>query len=348
MIDIFLLYFKKSIYWLNPETLKRFDWENPLYLYLIPAVPVLLFLRWLVTLRLRQKLDFAFFSHHIKSSWITLLRFIPSIIFGFFICMVLLALARPQLSNQTIEQSAEGIDIVLAIDISESMTIGDFKPNRLEAAKKVALNFVNGRKHDRIGLVVFSGEAFSLAPLTTDYELTKSLIKEINYKMITKSGTAIGNALAVSLNRLKETNSKSKIIILISDGANIEGTIDPKTAAKLNHALNVKIYTIGVGKDGEVPYKDEKETVTMIKNTLDESTLREIAYITQGQYFRASDIHVLKNVFYKINQLEKTEIKEKKFKDTKDYYHPYLYFAVILFLFWLLLKSTFISNPLED
>jgi Ca-activated chloride channel family protein len=348
MNNTLYLYFRKSLHWLNPETLKRFDWENPLYLYLIAVVPVLYFLRWLLDIRFRQKLDFAFFSNEVKVHWVTLLRFVPNIIFFLFIAFTLIAMARPQLTNQTIEQTSEGIDIVLALDISESMTIADFKPNRLEAAKKVALKFIKGRKHDRIGLVVFSGEAFSLAPLTTDYELTKSLIKDINYNMISKSGTAIGNALAVSLNRLRESSTKSKVIILLSDGANVEGTIDPKTAAKLNHALNVKIYTIGVGKDGEVPYKDEKGNVTMIKNTLDESTLREIAYICQGQYFRASDINALEHIFKKINKLEKAEIKENKFKDTKDYYHHYLHFAVVLFLFWLLLKSTFISNPLED
>ena len=348
MLNTFYLYLKKSIHWLNPDTLKRFEWENPLYLYLIAAMPLLFVIRWLLDIRFRQKLDFAFFSPVVKIHWITLLRFIPNILFGLFISMILIALARPQLSNQTIEQTSEGIDIILALDISESMTIADFKPNRLEAAKKVALEFVKGRKHDRIGLVVFSGEAFSLAPLTTDYELTKSLISEINYKMISKSGTAIGNALAVGLNRLKEANSKSRVIILISDGANVEGTIDPKTAAKLNHALNVKIYTIGVGKDGEVPYKDEKGVVTIIKNTLDESTLRDIANITQGQYFRASDNTALETIFKKINKLEKAAIKENKFRDTKDYYHPYLYFAAALFLMWLLLKSTFIANPLED
>jgi len=342
------LYLKKSLHWLNPETLKRFDWENPLYLYLIGATPVLFFLRWLLDIRFRQKLDFAFFGNEYKIHWITLLRFIPNIIFFLFISFTLIALARPQLTNQTIEQTSEGIDIVLALDISESMTIADFKPNRLEAAKKVALKFIKGRKHDRIGLVVFSGEAFSLAPLTTDYELTKALIKDINYNMIQTSGTAIGNALAVSLNRLKESSTKSKVIILLSDGANVEGTIDPKTAAKLNHALNVKIYTIGVGKDGEVPFKDDKGETIMIKNTLDESTLREIAYICQGQYFRASDINALESIFKKINKLEKAEIKENKFKDTKDYYAHYLHFAIVLFLLWLGLKSTFISNPLED
>jgi Ca-activated chloride channel family protein len=345
--DIFI-YLQKQLFWLKLETLKRFDWENPIYIYLIAAIPLLFFFRWLLDIKFRQKFDFAFFGESQKFHWITLLRFIPNIIFSLMISMVLLALARPQLTNQTIEQKSDGIDIILAIDISESMTIADFKPNRLEAAKKVALNFIKGRKHDRIGLVVFSGEAFSLAPLTTDYNLTNALIKDINYKMITISGTAIGNALAVSLNRLKESTSKSKVIILMSDGANVEGTIDPKTAAKLNNALNVKIYTIGIGKDGDVPFTDESGKEIIIKNTLDESTLKDIAKICQGQYFRASNANTLTEIFTKIDKLEKAEIKESKFRDTKDYYHHYLHFAAVFFLFWLLLKSSFISNPLED
>jgi Ca-activated chloride channel homolog len=219
----------------------------------------------------------------------------------------------------------------------------------LEAAKKVAMDFIKGRIQDRIGLVVFSGDAFSLAPLTTDYDLLRSYIKEIGFEMIENRGTAIGSAMAVVTNRMRESESKSKVCILLSDGDNTAGNIDPITAAELASAYGIKIYTIVVGKEGLVPFgKDFFGRPNMIENTIDERTLRKMADIGGGQFFRATDNEALSQVFSKIDQYEKAEIKETRFKDTSDYYFIYLQWAVCFFLLWLLLKSTFVVNILQD
>jgi Ca-activated chloride channel family protein len=238
---------------------------------------------------------------------------------------------------------------MIAMDISQSMQIEDFTPNRLDAAKKVALDFIQGRIQDRIGLVVFSGDAFSLAPLTTDYALLTSYVNDINFEMIDNRGTAIGSAVAVVTNRMRESETKSKVCILLSDGDNTAGNIDPVTAAELASAYGIKIYTIVVGKEGLVPYgKDFFGRPTMIENTVDESTMRKIAEIGGGEFFRATDNQALSGVFAKIDQLEKAEIKETRYKDTSDYYYIYIQWAASFFLLWLLLKSTFISNVLQD
>ena len=263
-----------------------------------------------------------------------------------FVC---LALARPQKSNEKVEQWTEGIDIMIALDISQSMQIEDFLPNRLDAAKKVARDFISGRVQDRIGLVVFSGDAFSLSPLTTDYDLLKNYLDEISFEMIENRGTAIGSALAVVTNRMRESETKSKVCILLSDGDNTAGNIDPITAAELAEAYGIKIYTIVVGKEGLVPFgKDFFGRQNMIENTVDETTMRKIADIGGGQFFRATDNQALQQVFSKIDQFEKAEIKETRFKDTSDYYFIYLQWGIACFLLWMIFKSTFITNVLQD
>ena len=259
------------------------------------------------------------------------------------------AMARPQKTNEKVEQWTEGIDIMLAIDISQSMQIEDFVPNRLESAKEVARDFISGRVQDRIGIVVFSGDAFSLAPLTTDYELLNNYLDEINFEMIENRGTAIGSALGVVTNRMSESESKSKVCILLSDGDNTAGNIDPITAAQLANANDIKIYTIIVGKEGLVPFgKDYFGRPHMVENTVDESTMKKIAEIGTGKFFRVTDNEALKEVFEKIDQYEKAEIKETRFRDTSDFYFVYLQWGILFILLWLLLKSTFINNVLVD
>jgi Ca-activated chloride channel family protein len=213
----------------------------------------------------------------------------------------------------------------------------------------VARDFINGRKQDRIGLVVFSGDAFSLAPLTTDYDLLKNYLEDINFEMIESRGTAIGSALAVLTNRMRESDTKSKVGILISDGDNTAGNIDPITSAELAAAYGIKLYTIVVGKEGMVPYgKDFFGRPQMVENTVDETTMRKIAEIGTGEFFRVTDNEALVNVFKRIDQYEKAEIKENRFKDTSDFYFIYLRWAILFFLLWLLLKSSFLSNVLQD
>jgi Ca-activated chloride channel family protein len=238
---------------------------------------------------------------------------------------------------------------MLAIDISQSMQIEDFEPNRLTAAKEVARDFIKGRLQDRIGIVVFSGDAFSLAPLTTDYRLLNSYLDDISFEMIESRGTAIGSAMAVVTNRMRESKSKSKVCILLSDGDNTAGNIDPITSAELAAAYDIKIYTIIVGQEGMVPFgKDYFGRPNMVENTIDETTMRKIAAIGAGEFFRVTDNEALKNVFSRIDQYEKAEIQETRFKDTSDYYFIYLKWTILFFLLWLLLKSSFLSNVLQD
>jgi Ca-activated chloride channel family protein len=338
-----------SFYWFNPGTLNSFSWEKPVFLYLLAAVPVLFLLRWFWRFFFNQKLPMAMVRSAIKSSPAAFLRFVPEVILMIVMALLLVALARPQKTNEKVEQWTEGIDIMIALDISQSMQIEDFQPNRLEAAKQVARDFIKGRVQDRIGLVVFSGDAFSLAPLSTDYDLLFSYLNEINFDMIENRGTAIGSALAVSTNRMRESTSKSKVCILISDGENTAGNIDPITAAELAAGYDIKVYTIVVGKEGLVPFgKDLFGRPNMVPNTLDETTMRKIAEIGGGEFFRVSDNQALEQVFSKIDRYEKAEIKETRFKDTSDYYHVYLMWALVLYLLWLLTKSTFLANALQD
>jgi Ca-activated chloride channel family protein len=338
-----------SLEWFSLSTLNSFTWENEIFLYLIIGIPLLFMLRWLWRYKFNQKLPVAVTQKDLRVSPLTLIRLIPEILIMLVLAFICLALARPQKTNEKVDQWTEGIDIMIALDISQSMQIEDFLPNRLEAAKGVARNFIDGRIQDRIGLVVFSGDAFSLSPLTTDYNLLKSYLDEINFEMIENRGTAIGSALAVVTNRMSESETKSKVCILLSDGDNTAGNIDPITAAELAEAYGIKIYTIVVGKEGLVPFgKDFFGRQNMIENTIDETTMRKIAEIGGGEFFRATDNQALQQVFAKIDQYEKAEIKETRFKDTSDYYFIYLQWGVACFLLWLLLKSTFITNVLQD
>jgi Ca-activated chloride channel family protein len=338
-----------SLDWFSISTFHALAWEHAIFLYLIPAVPIAFILRWFIRYFLNQKLPVALIKSDLKSSALNGLRFIPEIILMFVMALILIALARPQRTNEKVEQWTEGIDIMIALDISQSMQIEDFQPNRLQAAKQVARDFIKGRLQDRIGLVVFSGDAFSLAPLTTDYELLYAYLNDITFDMIESRGTAIGSALAVVTNRMRESESKSKVCILISDGDNTAGNIDPITSAELAGAYGIKIYTILVGKEGMVPFgKDYFGRPQMVENTVDETTMRKIAKLGSGEFFRVTDNEALKSVFQRIDKYEKAEIKESRFKDTSDFYFIYLQWAMIFFLLWLALKSSFMTNVLQD
>jgi len=335
--------------WFSPDTFNQFEWGNSLLLYLLCLIPLFFLIRWLLGLRKRQKLEIALPTGRLHSSVWAWLRHLPKILLALCLALMIIALARPQTTNEQVDQWTEGIDIVIAIDISQSMTMEDFIPNRLEAAKETAKKFVKGRLNDRVGVVVFAGDAFSLCPLTTDKDLLNSYIDDIKFDLIENRGTAIGSALAVATNRMRESLSASKVVILLSDGENTAGNIDPKTAAELAQAYNIKIYTIGVGREGDVPMgKDFFGRPRMVKNNMNESTLREIAKVGEGQYYRASDNEALEQVFSRIDSYEKAEIKETRFKNTYDYYTVYLKWTLMLLVAWMLLKISPISNVLED
>ena len=338
-----------SLHWFSPSTLMGMEWTRPFYLYLILAAPVFFLLFNLLKLRFRRKTDIALFESKPIRQWSSLLRIIPSILFTLAIILVLAALARPQKTSEQVEQYAEGIDIMLILDTSGSMELKDFRPNRLEAAKKVAEDFINGRFQDRIGVVVFAGDAYSLAPLTTDYDLLRANLQTIKLGMIPNDGTAIGSALAVAVNRMRDSNAKSKVAILISDGENTAGNLDPTIAAKMASAFGIKIYTIGVGADGTVPYgTDVFGNTTYVETRLDETNMREIAQIGNGSFFRAENQNALQDIFKTIDKLEKVPIKETRYRNTQEYYPVYLRFAILFFLAWMFTKNTFLSNALED
>ncbi len=339
-----------SLQWFNPAVVRSLTFAQPEWLYGIAAIPLFFLLRSLWLRRFGNQLSLALTDSDWKtasgSNWI---RLIQPFLLALTLVLILTALARPQRTSEKVEQWTEGIDIILAVDISRSMQIEDFSPNRLEAAKRVAIDFVDGRFQDRIGLVVFSGDAYSLAPLTTDYDLLRTYIKSMDFSLIDIKGTAIGSALAVVLNRMEESKARSKICILLSDGDSNAGNIDPLTAAELAASSGIKVYTIIVGKEGRVPFgKDFFGRPQYLENTVDESAMREIAAITGGKFYRATDNRALQQVFDEIDSLEKSEIKENRYFNTADYYFVYLRWAILIYILWLLSKCTFLNNFLQD
>ena len=256
------------------------------------------------------------------------------------IILLTVCLARPQLSNRWSKESTEGIDIMMAMDISGTMLAEDLKPNRLEAAKQVATEFITDRPNDNIGLVVFAGESFTQCPLTTDHAVLINLFKSVKFGMI-DDGTAIGLGLANAVNRMKDSPTKSKVIILLTDGSNNCGDIDPMTAAEIAHTFGIRVYAIGVGSKGEarIPYQTPIGTqYTTISGQFDENTLRQIAATTDGQYFRATNNATLKAIYQEIDQMEKTKIRVREFSKRSENFAPYLWAAMICLLLEVLLR----------
>lgn len=257
--------------------------------------------------------------------------------------LIIIALARPQLVNTQRVITSEGVDIMLVIDVSGSMRAIDLTPNRLAAAKEVAADFVSGRVADRIGLVVFAGEAFTQCPLTLDYPMLKRLIQTTIFDEI-NPGTAVGMALATAINRLRDSDAKSKIVILLTDGRSNQGTIDPITAADLALSNGIKVYTIGVGTRGmaRIPVKDNAGNIQYVTQEVDvdDETLTQVAQMTAGKYYRATDNKTLADIYAEINALEKTKVE---FNNYYQYEERYAYFLlpglVLLFIEYLLAKT---------
>ena len=251
------------------------------------------------------------------------------------IALIIVVLARPQSSNQWEQVTTEGIDIVLCMDVSGSMRAMDFKPNRLEASKSVGIEFVNARQDDRFGLVVFAGESFTQCPMTTDRAVVVNFLKEVDFGVI-EDGTAIGMGLATAVNRIKESKSKSKVIILLTDGVNNRGDVGPVTAAELAEGYGIRVYTIGVGSKGNAPIPVQDmfgRTVTRdMPVEIDEDVLQKIALTTGGTYFRATDNNKLREIYQQIDELEKTRLDVKQFSKKKEEYFPFLLAAMLILL----------------
>lgn len=275
------------------------------------------------------------------------LRHVPFVLRMIAIALVIVILARPQSTNSWQNSSTEGIDIMMAIDISSSMLAQDLRPNRLEAAKNVAAAFINGRPNDNIGLVVFSAESFTQCPLTTDHAILLNLFKNIQSGMI-EDGTAIGLGLANAVSRIKDSQAKSKVIILLTDGSNNRGEIAPVTAAEIAKTFGIRVYTIGVGTKGAAPYPFRLPGGTvqtqMIPVDIDEPTLKQIATTTGGQYFRATDNASLKEIYSEIDQMEKTKINVREYSKKQEEYKNIALILFALLLLELLLKHTLLKK----
>ncbi len=258
------------------------------------------------------------------------------------IAAIIMAMARPQSSSSWQDINTEGIDIVLALDISGSMLAEDLKPNRLEASKNVAVDFISKRPTDRIGLVVYSGESFTQCPLTTDHDVLKNLFLEIKNGMI-EDGTAIGMGLANAVNRLKTSEAKSKVVILLTDGFNTTGAIPPLTAADIAKTFGIRVYTIGVGTNGKAPYPVQTPFGVQYQQMdvkIDEATLQKIAKTTDGRYFRATDNDKLADIYTEIDKLEKSKIEVTEYKNKTEEFFPWLLLGVCLLGLEFLLKNT--------
>ena len=318
----------------------RYPWVF-LFILVIP------FVLWLAGRRKRAQLVFstaAFFPQRI-SLRVLLLRFLP-ILRGLALSLILCALARPERVSSDREYQTKGVDIMISLDLSGSMLAEDFKPsNRLVVAKQEAAKFIRGRENDRIGLVVFAKKAFTQCPLTLDYEILIKLLNDLQIGMI-EDGTAIGMGLATAVNRLRDSDAKSKVIILITDGENNAGKIDPVTAAELAKSFHVKVYAICIGRGGLVPFPVDDplfgKRYVQANVPIDEYTLKRIADITGGLFFRARDPQALTEIYEKINQLERTEIKVKEYRSYAPLFAWFLIPAMLLALAIAILERTYL------
>jgi len=317
---------------------------NPEYFFLLLFVPLLLYWYWrkekkqLVDLQISSISPFQLAPR----SWRQRLRHLIAFFRILAFILLTVAIARPQSTSSGENVTTEGIDIVLATDISGSMLAEDLRPNRIEASKRVASDFINGRSTDRIALVIFAGESFTQCPLTLDHAVLLNLLKDVKSGMI-EDGTAIGMGLATAVSRLKESKAKSRVIILLTDGVNNRGFIDPLTAAGITESFGIRVYTIGVGTIGTAPYPVQTPFGIQYQNVpveIDEVLMKKIADQTGGQYFRATDNRKLKAIYDEIDRLEKTKIEVTQFRRHTEKFYSAASFAGLFLLIELLLALT--------
>ncbi len=326
--------------------LKSLTFAQPYWLLLLALIPVFIF--FYITRRNRQQAGLQLSSTAwLKSNPVKTLRqrliFLPFSLRMLVFAFLVIVMARPQSSLQRKKVNIEGIDIIMALDVSGSMRAMDLKPNRLDAAKKVAQTFIDGRQNDRIGLVIFSGEAFTQCPLTTDHKVLKDLFKPIHSGMI-EDGTAIGDGLATAINRIKDSKAISRVIILLTDGVQNRGSISPVSAAEIAKSYGIRIYTIGVGTKGTAPMPMQTaygEQVVNVPVEIDEKILKEVAQATDGKYFRATSNKSLKKVYKEIDQLEKSKIDVDIFQNKYEEFLPFALIALGLFVLEVLLRLSF-------
>jgi len=325
----------------------NFEFVNPELFWILKLFPLLLL--WFFLKKNQQTAALKISSlkgFDTSKNWLAKLRPILFVIRLVVLSLIITAMARPRTVDESTRiKTTKGIDIVIAIDVSASMLARDLKPNRLEALKKVASRFIQARPNDRLGLVEYAGESYTKTPLTSDKNIVLSSLKSIKYNTTITGGTAIGMGLATSVNRLKESRAKGKVIILLTDGVNNSGFIDPKIASELAVEFGIKVYTIGLGSNGMA-----LSPIGILPNgsfqggniqvEIDEELLNQIAETTGGKYFRATSNTKLEEIYAEINKLEKTEIEETKYKSYNELFRPLILAAFGLLLFELLLRYT--------
>ncbi len=325
----------------------NFEFVNPQLFWLLLLLPLLLL--WFFWKRKQQTAVLKISSlkgFDTSKNWLAKLRPLLFVLRLIVLGLIIVAMARPRtVDESTRVKTTKGIDIVIAIDVSASMLARDLKPNRLEALKTVASRFIQARPNDRLGLVEYAGESYTKTPLTSDKNIVLSSLKSIKYNTTITGGTAIGVGLATSVNRLKESRAKGKVIILLTDGVNNSGFIDPKIASELAIEFGIKVYTIGIGSNGMALspigiLPNGSFQYGNIQVEIDEDLLKQIAETTGGKYFRATSNTKLEQIYEEINKLEKTEIEETKYKSYNELFRPLVLAAFGLLLFELLLRYT--------
>ncbi len=323
-------------------------WRDPDYFYLLLLIPALI--AWYVY-RYRKSTPELLFSG-LKPFEGTSRSLKTRLIHSLFVLrmlalmLLIIALAGPQKISSKSNINIEGIDIVIALDVSGSMRARDFQPDRIGAAKKIAAQFIDGRPNDRIGLVIFSGVAFTQAPLTLDHSVLKNLLKQVQSGMI-QDGTAIGDGLATAVSRLKDSKARSKVIVLLTDGVNNSGAIDPETAAELAKMYGIRVYTIGIGSYGYAPYPVQTPygiRMQQMKVQIDEALLKRIAQETGGKYFRANNNNKLRAIFKEIDKLEKSKINIQQFRKKYELYFPFALAALLIFVLEISLRYLFLKR----
>ncbi len=320
------------------------------FLLLLAVIPLLV--AWYVWKHRDYSPDIRFahsvFAEGVRKSLRLRLLHLPFVLRMLVLALLMVALARPQSSSRSHDVSVEGIDIMIALDISGSMLAEDFRPNRLEAAKQTALEFIEMRPADRLGMTVFSGESFTLCPLTTDHVLLKELASGVKTGMV-EDGTAIGDGLATAINRLRESQAISKVVILLTDGINNAGVIDPLTAAEIASVYGIRVYTIGVGSKGSVPYPFQTPLGVQYRQVeipVDEELLQQMAEMTGGSYYWADSQSKLLEIYEEIDQMERTRIDVTEYTRKTDEYLPLVLLAFLLLGLELVLKNTWLrTNP---
>jgi Ca-activated chloride channel family protein len=317
-------------------------------LYFLAIIPVMIFWYWKRNKKQTADITFSSFKilDAIKPTLKERLVHLPFVLRTIAVALLIVALARPQSFSSGENVYTEGIDIAILLDISGSMLAEDFKPNRLDAAKNVIDEFIGGRTSDKIGLVVFAGKSFTQCPLTIDYSVLRNLLSDIESGMI-QDGTAIGLAIANGVNRLKDSKAKSKILILLTDGVNNAGEVDPITAANIAQTFGIRIYTVGVGTKGKAPYPFQTPfgvQYQMVPVEIDEAILQQVADITDGHYFRATNNKKLEEIYQEIDKMEKTRVEITSYRNAKELFYNLAGFGLLLLLFEMILTRTYLRR----